>query len=80
MINVVILGGHGDGLVAAGVDVRLLGPMPTPAVSYLTRTFRAEAGIVISARMMVSDHSNKELTIGLGIGIITQTLAYFWVG
>jgi phosphoglucosamine mutase len=37
------------GLVAAGVDVRLLGPMPTPAVSYLTRTFRAEAGIVISA-------------------------------
>jgi len=37
------------GLVAAGVDVRLLGPMPTPAVSYLTRTFRASAGIVISA-------------------------------
>jgi phosphoglucosamine mutase len=37
------------GLVAAGVDVRLVGPMPTPAVSYLTRTFRAEAGIVISA-------------------------------
>jgi hypothetical protein len=28
----------------------------------------------------VSDHTNKELTIGLGIGIITQTLAYFWVG
>jgi len=38
------------------------------------------ASIVISARMMVSDHTNKELTIGLGIGIITQTLAYFWVG
>lgn len=37
------------GLIAAGIDVRLLGPMPTPAVSYLTRTFRAEAGIVISA-------------------------------
>ncbi len=37
------------GLVAAGVSVRLLGPMPTPAVSYLTRTFRASAGIVISA-------------------------------
>ncbi|MDP4537114.1 phosphoglucosamine mutase [Alkalimonas collagenimarina] len=37
------------GLVAAGIDVRLLGPMPTPAVAYLTRTFRAEAGIVISA-------------------------------
>lgn len=37
------------GLSAAGVDVKLLGPMPTPAIAYLTRTFRASAGIVISA-------------------------------
>ncbi|MEZ9596116.1 phosphoglucosamine mutase [Shewanella sp. 10N.261.52.F9] len=37
------------GLSAAGIDVMLIGPMPTPAVAYLTRTFRAEAGIVISA-------------------------------
>ncbi|RTR05497.1 phosphoglucosamine mutase [Halomonas nitroreducens] len=37
------------GLSAAGVDVILLGPMPTPAIAYLTRTFRADAGIVISA-------------------------------
>ena len=37
------------GLSAAGVDSRLLGPMPTPAVAYLTRTLRAAAGIVISA-------------------------------
>ena len=37
------------GLVAAGVNVDLLGPMPTPAIAYLTRTFRAAAGIVISA-------------------------------
>jgi phosphoglucosamine mutase len=37
------------GLIAAGVDVALLGPMPTPAIAYLTRTFRAQAGIVISA-------------------------------
>ncbi|BES73007.1 phosphoglucosamine mutase [Marinobacter nanhaiticus D15-8W] len=37
------------GLSAAGVDVSLLGPMPTPAIAYLTRTFRASAGIVISA-------------------------------
>lgn len=37
------------GLVAAGVDVRLLGPMPTPAIAYLTRTMKAQAGIVISA-------------------------------
>ncbi|AMD02466.1 phosphoglucosamine mutase [Halomonas chromatireducens] len=37
------------GLSAAGVDVALLGPMPTPGIAYLTRTFRADAGIVISA-------------------------------
>lgn len=37
------------GLVAAGADVLLLGPMPTPAIAYLTRTFHAQAGIVISA-------------------------------
>ena len=37
------------GLVAAGIDVRLLGPMPTPAIAYLTRTMKAQAGIVISA-------------------------------
>lgn len=37
------------GLSAAGVDIRLLGPMPTPAVAYLTRTLHARAGIVISA-------------------------------
>jgi len=38
-----------SGLSAAGVDVSLLGPMPTPAIAYLTRTARARAGIVISA-------------------------------
>jgi phosphoglucosamine mutase len=37
------------GFSAAGVDIGLLGPMPTPAIAYLTKTFRAEAGIVISA-------------------------------
>ena len=37
------------GLVAAGVDVELMGPMPTPAVSHMTRSFRADGGIVISA-------------------------------
>ena len=37
------------GLVAAGVDVKLLGPMPTPAVALMTRTHNAVAGIVISA-------------------------------
>ncbi len=37
------------GLSSAGVDIRLLGPMPTPAIAYLTRTLHAQAGIVISA-------------------------------
>lgn len=37
------------GLSAAGVDIRLLGPMPTPGIAYLTRTLHACAGIVISA-------------------------------
>lgn len=37
------------GLINAGVDVGLLGPMPTPAIAYLSQAFRAQAGIVISA-------------------------------
>ncbi|MDG6774686.1 phosphoglucosamine mutase [Thiomicrorhabdus sp. ZW0627] len=37
------------GFISAGVDVMLLGPMPTPAIAYLTQTFHADAGIVISA-------------------------------
>lgn len=37
------------GLSAAGVDVMLLGPMPTPGIAYLTRTLHCNAGIVISA-------------------------------
>lgn len=37
------------GFSAAGVNVALIGPMPTPAVAYLASTFRADAGVVISA-------------------------------
>jgi len=37
------------GLASAGMDVLLLGPIPTPGIAYLTRTFNAQAGIVISA-------------------------------
>lgn len=37
------------GIISAGVNTRMLGPMPTPAVAYLTQTFHAQAGIVISA-------------------------------
>jgi phosphoglucosamine mutase len=38
-----------SGLASAGADVSLIGPMPTPAIAYLTRTLHADAGIVISA-------------------------------
>lgn len=37
------------GFSAAGMEIRLLGPVPTPAIAYLTRTFRAALGVVISA-------------------------------
>ncbi|MBT6273647.1 MAG: phosphoglucosamine mutase, partial [Chromatiales bacterium] len=37
------------GLIAAGIDTTLLGPIPTPAIAYLTQTLHADAGIVISA-------------------------------
>lgn len=37
------------GLAAAGCDTELVGPMPTPAIAYLTRTFRADVGVVVSA-------------------------------
>ncbi len=37
------------GIISAGVNTGMLGPMPTPAIAYLTRTFHAQAGIVISA-------------------------------
>lgn len=38
-----------SGFAAAGVDVLLVGPLPTPGIAYLTRTYRAAAGVVISA-------------------------------
>jgi phosphoglucosamine mutase len=37
------------GFTAAGIDVHMCGPMPTPAVAYLTRALRLTAGVVISA-------------------------------
>ena len=37
------------GLASAGMDVVMLGPLPTPAIAYLTQTARAHAGVVISA-------------------------------
>ena len=55
------------GLVAAGVDVALLGPMPTPAIAYLTRTFSAKAGIVISASHNPYYDNGIKFFSGLGL-------------
>ncbi|MFP5440276.1 MAG: phosphoglucosamine mutase [Gammaproteobacteria bacterium] len=54
------------GLVAAGADVRLVGPMPTPAIAYLTRTFHAQAGIVISASHNPFDDNGIKFFSGEG--------------
>ncbi|UVE17070.1 phosphoglucosamine mutase [Pseudomonas sp. LS44] len=54
------------GLSAAGADVMLLGPMPTPAIAYLTRTFQAQAGIVISASHNPHDDNGIKFFSGQG--------------
>jgi len=54
------------GLSAAGVDVLLTGPMPTPAVAYLTRALRAQAGIVISASHNPYDDNGIKFFSGQG--------------
>ncbi len=54
------------GLIASGADVMLLGPMPTPAVAYLTRTFHADAGIVISASHNPHDDNGIKFFSGQG--------------
>ncbi|MFI8480890.1 phosphoglucosamine mutase [Pseudomonas sp. NPDC078700] len=54
------------GLSAAGADVMLLGPMPTPAIAYLTRTFHADAGIVISASHNPHDDNGIKFFSGQG--------------
>ncbi|MCP8465424.1 phosphoglucosamine mutase [Pseudomonas sp. ZM23] len=54
------------GLSSAGADVMLLGPMPTPGIAYLTRTFHAEAGIVISASHNPHDDNGIKFFSGQG--------------
>lgn len=54
------------GLSASGADTLLLGPMPTPGIAYLTRTFHAEAGVVISASHNPHDDNGIKFFSGQG--------------
>ncbi|QAX81721.1 phosphoglucosamine mutase [Candidatus Pseudomonas adelgestsugas] len=60
------------GLSAAGADVMLLGPMPTPAIAYLTRTLHAEAGIVISASHNPYDDNGIKFFSGDGTKLLDE--------
>ncbi len=55
------------GFAAAGVDVMLVGPMPTPAVAYLARVLRASAGVVISASHNPYDDNGIKFFSGKGL-------------
>jgi phosphoglucosamine mutase len=55
------------GLIAAGVDVYLAGPIPTPAVAYLTRALRLQAGVVISASHNPFDDNGIKFFSGNGM-------------
>lgn len=69
-----------SGLAAAGVDVLLVGPLATPGIAYLTRTFRALAGVVISAShnpfhdngVKFFSHHGQKLDDGLEAEIETE--------
>jgi len=61
------------GLAAAGVDVLLVGPMPTPAVAYLTRALRLSAGIVISASHNPYDDNGIKFFSGDGAKLADAT-------
>ena len=61
------------GLSAAGVDVLLVGPMPTPAVAYLTRALRLSAGVVISASHNPYDDNGIKFFSGSGFKLADAT-------
>src|SRR5690348_17783981 len=64
-----------SGLSAAGVDTLLVGPMPTPAVAYLTRALRLSAGIVISASHNPYDDNGIKFFSGDGAKLPDSTEA-----
>ncbi|MDD5181230.1 MAG: phosphoglucosamine mutase [Gallionellaceae bacterium] len=61
------------GLIAAGVDVYLAGPVPTPAVAYLTRALRLQAGIVISASHNPFEDNGIKFFSGMGAKLPDET-------
>ncbi len=61
------------GLSSAGVDTLLLGPMPTPAIAYLTRALRASAGIVISASHNTYDDNGIKFFSSAGTKLPDET-------
>lgn len=61
------------GLAAAGLDVLLLGPMPTPAIAYLARAHRASAGIVISASHNPFHDDGVKFFNGDGFKLLDET-------
>ncbi len=61
------------GLLAAGVDVYLAGPVPTPAVAYLTRALRLQAGIVISASHNPFEDNGIKFFAGSGCKLPDET-------
>ena len=63
------------GLSAAGVNIRLLGPMPTPGVAYLTRTLHAQGGIVISASHNPHQDNGIKFFSGMGTKLPDETEA-----
>ena len=58
-----------SGFCAAGMDVYLVGPMPTPAISFLTRNMRADVGVVISASHNPFMDNGIKLFNHLGFGL-----------
>ncbi len=62
-----------SGICSMGVDVLLVGPMPTPAISYLTREFKANAGIVISASHNPAEDNGIKFFSKNGIKIKDKT-------
>ena len=61
------------GFLSAGVNVGLLGPMPSPAIAYLTKAFRASAGVVISASHNLFQDNGVKFFSSMGVKLSDET-------